>query len=183
MLRLKAIKIGWIAQCLVMAGCATTRPPTIGHSTAHLTGADRATAFAAAENVLTGLGYRVDKRDASYGILLAHPSSGGTVESPPYRPVHLSSSSSTRDVAEVHVEQVGSTVSVSCKVLIQEQTTQAHRLMTHDQSGGDAPTETPIDRDAATTAAQNTVWRTLRRDIPTEREILTAITDALKQPE
>jgi hypothetical protein len=45
-----------------------------------------------------------------------------------------------------------------------------------DRSGSDLPgQQTAIDRDAATTAEQNTVWRTLRRDTAAERQILDAI--------
>ncbi len=65
---------------------------------------------------------------------------------------------------------------MGCRVLIQEQTTQAHRLFERDHRGYDTPTDTPIEREAATTVRQNTVWRTNRRDRRSERAILEAVT-------
>jgi len=39
----------------------------------------------------------------------------------------------------------------------------------------DLPTDTPIDREGATTQEQNTVWRTIGRDKSKERSILDII--------
>ena len=81
-----------------------------------------------------------------------------------------------RRIVEVRVADSGGAGKVFCRVLIQEQTTQAYRMFASDRSGSDAPGEyTPINRDAATTAEQNTVWRTVRRDKSAERQILDAI--------
>lgn len=58
-------------------------------------------------------------------------------------------------------------------------------MFRHDHRVSDIPDDTPIDRDAATTTEQNTVWRTIRRDKAAERRILEAILDQAgrhKQP-
>lgn len=148
-----------------------------------MSSSDRAAVFNAAELALTGLGYRIDRRDVSSGVLTAQPASGEGRERSGPRPLRLSSRNITRRVAEVQVESAGETVSVYCQVLVQEQTTQAYRLLAHEQRGSDTPTDTAIDRDAATTTEQNTVWRTVRRDRDGERRILAAIADSTNSSE
>ncbi len=79
-------------------------------------------------------------------------------------------------MVEVRVADSGGAARVFCRVLIQEQTTQGHRMFASDRSGSDTPGDyTAINRDAATTTEQNTVWRTLRRDKSAERQILDMI--------
>lgn len=51
-------------------------------------------------------------------------------------------------------------------------------MFASDRSGSDTPGDyTAINRDAATTTEQNTVWRTVRRDKSVERNILNAIAE------
>ena len=148
----------------------------------HMQGADRVAVFKAAELALVRLGYKIERRDMPSGVLEAVPVSDVGGAGLTRRPVRLSSRSDARRVADVQVEQIGDTVSVYCQVFVQEQSTQTHRLFAHDQRGYDTPTDTPIEREAATTVQQNTVWRTIRRDRDNERQILTAIADNTAPP-
>ena len=175
--------IVWLCTWLIVGGCTAPGPSTTRHAAMHMERADRAAVFNAAELALAKLGYRIDRRDVSSGVLRAVPVSDAAGGQVVPRPARLSSRSGVRRVAEVRVEQVGDVVSVYCQVLVQEQTTQTHRLLAHDQRGYDAPTDTPIDREAATTTQQNTVWRTIRRDRDDERQILTAIADSATPPD
>ncbi len=182
-MQLRNAHFAWLGAGLLMAGCASPGPSTTGRAVAQMAGSDRVAVSNAAELALTGLGYRIDRRNVSAGILAAHAASGEGQEQYVRRPLRLSSGNITRRVAEVRVEGVGETVSVYCQVLVQEQTTQAHRLLGHEQRGYDTPTDTAIDRDAATTTQQNTVWRTISRDRDGERRILAAITDSTNSSE
>ena len=136
---------------------------------------DRTVLLDTAEAALIGLGYRIERRDAVEGILTTQPveAQAGLDHT---RPTSLSSRGKTRRMVEVRVADSGGATKVFCRVLIQEQTTQAHRMFAADRSGSDTPGDfTAINRDAATTTEQNTVWRTLRRDRSAERQILDAI--------
>ncbi len=182
MIRLVDARFAWICALFVVEGCAAPGPSTAQHTIIHLQGVDRAVAFNAAELALVKLGYKIDRQDLSSGILEAAPvadAGGGELTR---RPARLSSPSDARRVAKVRVEQVGDTVSVHCQVLVQEQTTQTHRLFADDRHGQDTPTNTPIEREAATTVQQNTVWRTIRRDRDNERQILAAVADNAARP-
>jgi len=96
---------------------------------------------------------------------------------PPTRSSTISSKTQARRVAEVRLVEAEGSVKVYCKVMIQEQAGQAYGLFAEDRAGGsDSPGEyTAINRDAATTKEQSTLWRTTRRDKSAERSILEAI--------
>lgn len=82
-------------------------------------------------------------------------------------------------MVQVRVEDAETGVRIFCKVTVQTQSTQSYRLLSGERSGDDRAETTPIDRDAATTAEQNSVWQTVRRDKPTEHLVLAAILRAL----
>jgi len=133
--------------------------------------------FDAAELALIDAGFQIERRDAVEGVLTSQPIFGSRDPGAGSRGPRLSSRGDVRRLAEVRVQTVAADVDVSCRVLVQEQSTQVYRIV--DQHGGsdDRPNTTPIDRDAATTTQQNTVWRTLRRDKVAERQILADINE------
>ena len=143
----------------------------------HVRQGERGAAMDAAEAGLMELGYRIERRDPAEGVLTTQPvEAQAGLDSA--RAASLSSRGKTRRIVEVRVQNEGGVTKVFCRVLIQEQTTQAHRMFASDRSGSDTPGDyTAINRDAATTTEQNTVWRTLRRDKSVERDILAAITE------
>ena len=127
---------------------------------------------------MNALGYLVDDREHRGGVFTAEfiekrtdSSSIGARSRPPVLIRHR---------VELRVKPLSAGVKMFCKVDIQHQTTEAHRLLAFDRTGSDMPGRTPIDRDAATTIEQNTVWETVRRDKATERAILRAILDRMQ---
>jgi len=129
----------------------------------------------AAERALIELGYQIARRDPAEGVLTTQP-----IEAPSdlatNRPTNWSSRGKARRIAEVRVHSDGGETRYYCRVMIQEQAAQGHRMFAADRAPTDTPGDyTAINRDAATTSEQNTVWRTMRRDKSAERRILDAI--------
>lgn len=83
----------------------------------------------------------------------------------------------TRKLATVRVIRGEDELNVFCKVEIQKQATETYRFFHQERSRSDVPDETAIDRDAATTTEQNTVWETIYRDKTAERRILQKIVE------
>ncbi len=91
--------------------------------------------------------------------------------------------STMRRTAELNVGQRGGVTVARIRVDVERRDTvqraamrpEAHRL-------GDTPgNETPVDRDAATTAEQNTVWTLVRRDTRLERQLLEELREHFAQ--
>ena len=160
---------------LLIGGCVSARMSPLNYGVRHLQGDDSAAAFAAAHTALIDLGYKIDRSDPTTGVIktepiLTTPSAARTSVGTRLRP-----SSRLRRLATVRVGQGAGVVNVYARVALQEQTTEAHRMFQRDHAISDIPGDTPIDREAATTSEQNTVWRTIGRDRAAERRILEAI--------
>lgn len=137
---------------------------------------DRSIVLDAAEAALVERGYSIAKRDATEGVITTESIENDPRDRGARSGVGLSSAAKTRRFVEVRVVGPADQSKVYCKVLVQEQTTRAYGMYASDRAGSDLPgQQTAIDRDAATTAEQNTTWRTLRRDTAAERQILEAI--------
>ena len=158
-----------------LGGCATQAPTAANFAVRHFENGDRAVFLAAAVAALEETGYETSPGEPDAGRLVSVPRFNVAGDQPTGRAPQISSKSLTRRIAEIRVEKSGDRVSVFCRVLVQEQTTRAHRMLAFDQSGSDSPATTPIEREAATTDRQNTVWQTIRRDRSTERRILAVI--------
>lgn len=159
----------------VLGGCASQGPSAAGFTIRQIEGADRAVAFRAGERALLDLGYRIEEGDESVGILTTQPIFSDAPNNAAPARFHLSSKSRFRRIVHLRLASSADAVSVACKVVVQRRTTEVHRMFAHDRGGYDAPAETPIDRDAATTGRQNDVWQIVRRDKPAERAILAAV--------
>jgi hypothetical protein len=123
-----------------------------------------------AEAAVVAAGFQIDKRDAVAGALTSLPNEGPSTDST------RRARARTRRVAEVRLVESGDGVKVYCKVMVQELASGAYGLYAQDRATTDSPGEyTAINRDAATTQQQNTVWRTVRRDKMVERAILDRI--------
>ena len=141
----------------------------------HFETGDRAAFLAAAALALEETGYKMSGYELTEGRLVSEPRFDVARDRPTGRASLISSKSLTRRIAEIRVEQPAERISVYCRVLVQERTTRAHRMLAYDRSGSDSPASTPIEREAATTDRQNTVWETIRRDRSSERRILAII--------
>jgi hypothetical protein len=129
----------------------------------------------AAQSALVGLGYAIDEVDDREGLITARPVIPGKRDESTVGGGRLTSRGETRRVAHLRVAEGGGGVKIYCKVVIQKQTTEAYRMLERDRRASDVPGDTPIERDAATTPRQNTVWETVRRDTAAERLILQTI--------
>ena len=169
-----------VAVSSALAGaCASSRPRTVNAALRRFEGVDQPAVFAAAATALADMGYDLDQQDEATGVLTTRPILDLPQDHRGRRPARLSSTGQTRRIAKVCVGQTAETINVYCRVLVQEQTTQAHRFLAGDSEGIDTPTATAIERDAATTRQQNTVWRTIRRDKAAERRILSVVDERL----
>jgi hypothetical protein len=163
---------GVLTYCL--PGCGQPAASPLTHSTRLIEKADRQAVFDAAETALLEQGYRIDRRDPAAGLLQTLPLEG-TPADPSLREGFGGSRSVTRRKAEVRIEVEPDGTRANCKVAVQRLSRPAHRFVGRDRYGMDTPDETPIDRDAATTEEQNTIWQTTHRDKAMERAILDAI--------
>jgi len=166
----------WLAVALLpLGGCASSGLSPLSYGVRHVPGTNSDLVLDTATEALIELGYEIDQVDRADGVVTTRPiASTSTYEGVP-RGARLSSPSRFRRMAQVRVVPGPDVTNVYCRVAVQEQTTEAHRMFQMDSAISDAPGHTAIDRDAATTTEQNTVWETVRRDKAAERLILEAI--------
>ena len=177
---LRGLIVLGIAVTSALAGaCALSGPHTVNAALRRFEAVNQPAVFAATATALVDLGYVLERQDEGAGILTTRPILDSPEDHRERRPGRLSSVGATRRIAEVRLAQTAETISIYCRVIVQEQTTQAHRFLAGDYQGLDTPTTTAIERDAATTRQQNTVWRTIRRDKAAERRILSAVDERL----
>lgn len=165
----------WIA---LVGGCAASGLSPLQYSLRQTEGGDRTRyrrVFETAQRVLIDFGYNIDRADRAAGIITTQPTQTASDNAPARPGVGLSSRGSIRRFAEVRLAPGATGLNLYCKVVIQEQTTEAYRMFRSAFGGSDTPEDTAIDREAATTTEQNTVWQTIRRDKTAERRILEAI--------
>ncbi len=162
--------------CLVLFGaCAVSGPSRLGYGVRRFAEADRSALFQAAADALVEAGYRIDRSDRAAGMLSTFPVAGKLRDVAARRRARLGTPARIRRVVQVRIEQGADGISVYCKVAVQEQVTEAYRMQAYDLHTADSPVHTPIEREAATTREQNTVWQTVRRDKRQECEILAAV--------
>ncbi len=121
------------------------------------------------------LGHAIDLRDATEGLLRTVPEESADGGERRDGSPRLSRGRLMRRVTEVRVLRGAGDSNLLCRVMIQEQATGAYRMHAQATRGSDVPNETAIDREAATTAEQNAVWQTVRRDRAAESAVLAAI--------
>jgi len=156
---------------LLWSACAAPAPSPLTFTVRQSPTDDWAALLDIAQAALTSEGFEIDQVDSSTGLVSTKPLPGSASEAAG-RGQQISSRGGLRRVATVRLTRVGEATNVYCKVVVEEQTTEAHRFLFQDERGSDLPTETAIERDAATTAEQNTVWRMVRRDTAAERRIV-----------
>ncbi len=170
------------AVLLLTGGCVSSGLSPLNYGVRHVQGGELSAVFDAALAALISTGYGIAHADAATGVIITQPIPTVLHDERIRAGARLSTRGGLRRVARIHVmqgppdESGGATaVAVYCKVVVQEQTTEAHRMFRQEHRASDIPADTPIDREAATTIRQNTVWRTIRRDKAAERRILQAI--------
>ena len=156
---------------MILGGCAAPGPTAMTYSVRRVSQGDVEGLLNAASIALEAEGFVIEKSDPEQGLVTTRPA---RVE-PAAADAGWSGRPAQRSVAQVQVTRGEGGMSIFCKVEIQRQTTEAYRLFQQARTRTDLPDETAIDRDAATTAEQNTVWETVRRDKAAERRVLQAI--------
>jgi hypothetical protein len=86
-----------------------------------------------------------------------------------------------RRTASLEFSSRGGDLQAWCQVKLERLTTADHRVFDHQRRFDDAPTQTPIEREGATTAQQNTVWSSAGRDETLERQILADLRQRIQQ--
>ena len=161
----------------MLGGCAAPATSPRHHSMRRLSNHGPIEVLNRAESAMAQLGLGLDRRDDRAGELVSRPFDDTTRLGRGQAPEAPGIYAGQRRVARVRVEQSkdSSDLLLFCRVEVQEQTTQSLRMLSLEQGTTDVPNETPIQREAATTPVQNTVWQTIRRDPAAERAILEAI--------
>ena len=176
MMRIRFATIGCFCIFLPLLGaCASPGPSRLNFGVRHMRDADPSAVFQAAEDALLKSGYRIDRCEHTAGVLTTYPVEGTLRDEAARSRTRLGTPRPLRRIAQVRIEERTGDVTVYCKVAVQEQTTEAYRMREYNLRTSDTPGYTPIDREAATTKAQNTVWRIIRRDKREERRILAAV--------
>lgn len=169
-----------IASAAVVTGaCEEPRPTAGGYTPLRQRSVSPAAAFAAAEQAL-GERFPIETRDPQSGLLTTAAVDSHATQASRFGGV-LSTPRRVRKTARVRVEPAGDGVNIWCKVILEENETGAHALFAQEHSLSDVPSDTPADRDGATTTEQNTVWRYKGRDRRLEREIRRAIQELLTE--
>lgn len=178
MSNMRRAPIPWLAIAPLIIGlwgCASAGPSAVSHSLRRVSAVDRQSLLDAAEAALLDLGYAIDLRDPAEGLLRTVPEESADEGERRLGGPRLSRGRLVRRVTEVRVQRGAGEANLFCRVMIQQQATGAYRMHAQATQGSDIPNETAIDREAATTAEQNAVWQTVRRDRAAESAVLAAI--------
>lgn len=168
----RIVWLGGLAGLSWVCGCATPGSGAGSFAVREL-GASRSAVLLAAEDALVDLGYQIARRDTAAGVVTTHPIYGTTERS------RVGLARRRRHMAEVHVDDSGDHAKTYCRVVVQELATEVYRMQAAERRSSDLPSNTAIDRDAATTRKQNTVWKPIRRDRALERQILSSIAERI----
>ncbi len=177
---MKRVRLAVVAIVLAVGavGCESPAPRSGSYTPQRLRAVTPAEAFAAAEQVLSE-DFQIATRDPSLGLLrTAHVESRERSADQPIRGT-LGSPKRVRKYSEVRIEPAGDGVNVWCKVVVEENQSDAYRMFHQEHALSDIPSDTPADREGGTTAAQNTVWKVKRRDRAMERQIRRSIRNLL----
>ena len=165
----------------LLTGCEASAPTARTYSLQRLPDIPSVTVFRAAEKAVAER-YRIDQDQTSRneGVIISEPIE--SVEAVPSLRVGdvLGAKRRVRRFVEVRIVTAQDGTQVFCKVPIQVCETDERALYSRPQRGStDYPSDTPADRDAATTPEQNTYWCTRNRDKVQEREILESIRELI----
>ncbi len=173
----------WIPAVTCLSGCLEPEANTVSFQRQRLADVSYQVAFDAAAQAL-GERFHVSHRDAATGVIRGE--SRRTADDRDPEPADVRPLSAPlgvprrfRRVAELRVRRDGDGIEFSCRIRVQENRADTVRMLRREHGVYDQPYDTPIDRDAGTTEAQNTVWRNRRRDREMERSVLSAVREII----
>ena len=162
------------ATMLLAAGCAAPGPAR-GYLTREFGEISTDTAYATAQAVLREQFRRVTPNRERMELVSQPVEYRTSAESGTSRDLYRGASLMRR-TAHCSVAERGGGAAVRLRIDVERQDTRRAEVTRSDENRmGDAPGYTPIERDAATTYEQNTVWTFVRRDLRLERELMSAI--------
>jgi hypothetical protein len=132
--------------------------------------------------VLPEQGFPIERADETKGVVASSPVEISAQEAGIAVGGGLGTRRVFRRLADVRLAPSEGGIGAYCRVLIQEQATESYRLFRRAPGLSDVPDDTAIDRDAATTGEQNTVWQTVRRDKLREYRLLEEIVTRATTP-
>ncbi|NOX57504.1 MAG: hypothetical protein GXP29_01430 [Planctomycetes bacterium] len=156
---------------LMVTGCESTGPTAKTFSYVRLTGVDRDAAFLAATGAMR-LDYILARVDREEGTIRSVPEETEEEVTTPRVGDLVGVARRVRRIATAHITGNGKNSEVWCRVVLERNESNEHNLFAYDMQLDDTATETPADREAATTTAQNSIWRVVRRDKRAERQLL-----------
>lgn len=167
-------------------GCQSPDAAMSGYNARHLASVETAQVFTVTRHVLEGYGFAIRRADIDRGWMVTQPARAHELEAAAIRDI-LGREADERRVVTMRVLPESAGATVYCKVEVQQPYSDEFSLYSDAHKPSDTLSDTPIDRDAATTDEQNTVWRTRRRDRDLERSLLDAVVqavsgDAVPQP-
>lgn len=140
---------------------------------------DPAVAFRAGQAAMLAEGFELARRDVSSRLLRSAPLLVDPSSEPRASRARLGSPQAIRRIAEVRIDEADHRLKVFCRVVVQERSTELHRIQAVDLRSSDSPAATPIEREGVTGREHANVWRHLRRDKAAERRMLQAIVNAV----
>lgn len=139
-----------------------------------------AEALALGRRVLANHGFRVKSADVDNYSIETYPNEKTERGNEGRIRDGLKLPNRVRRTASLEFAKRGSDMEAWCQVKIDRLTTSDHRVWAGQREFDDVPTQTPIDREAATTDKQNTVWTSAGRDESMEREILSDLRNRIQ---
>ncbi len=139
-------------------------------------------AMGLARRVLVKHGFKLKEADVDRMSILTHPNekvvrgNEGRL-----RDAVVKMPNRVRRTAELEFSTRGGDLQAWCKVKIERLSTTDHRVWSSLRQHEDAPTQTPIEREAATTPQQNTVWTSGGRDQSMELQILSDLRQRIQK--
>ena len=181
LMRLSLAALLVLPTLLVLSGCSQ-RSGLTGQQARVIQASDADEVLAAAATLLRREFGRVHI-DAEDRTIVTEPAAYDTTrESGTARDLYRGRSTMRR-VAHFSVEKRGDATIARLRIDIERQDTERMRGFQPETTRiSDSPAYTPIDRDAATTERQNTVWSFVRRDQRLERSLLAELQERFAPP-
>lgn len=170
-----ACRVALVGGLLGLSSCASSGTPLLSYSSRRVPDGAWQDLFEAARTALVAQGYAIDQADPLLGVMISSPVPVADRTEGRLARRHLGTPAPFRRVARIRLARAGEGINVYCQVSVQEQVTESHRFLRHTLGSTHLPSETPIMQGGATTSEQNTVWRTVNRNMLQERAILKAI--------